>query len=65
MSREQKIKFIEENHPELFKLLKANVPNVIEDIWNIGIDDIISYNSWVSFYCGEKFDVDLMKTLLM
>lgn len=65
MSREEKLKFIEEKHPELYQLLQANVPNVIDDIWNIGIDDIDAYNSWVSFYCGRNFDVDLMKMLLI
>ena len=64
MSREEKLKFIEEKHPELYNLLEANVPNAVEDIWNIGIDDIVSYNSWVSFYCGKLSDVDLMKKLL-
>ncbi len=65
MSREEKLKFIEENHPELYALLEANVPDVIEDIGNIGINDIDSYNSWVSFYCGKKFDLSLMKMLLI
>lgn len=64
MTRDEKISFIEKHHPKLFDLLKVNVPDLIEDVWSASLSDIQSYNAFVAFYCGENFDVDLMKKLL-
>lgn len=63
MNREQKLKFIQENHPELFKQLEEHVPNFISNCWNASINDINMYNAWVSFYCGKLGDTSLMNTL--
>ena len=65
MNREQKLNFIKENHPELFKNLEENVPNVILNVWDICTREIGLYNSWVAFYCGKLGDIDLMNRLLI
>ena len=65
MNREQKLTFIKENHPELFKKLEENVPTVISNVWGITTREIGIYNSWVAFYCGELGDADLMNSLLI
>lgn len=65
MNREQKLNFIKENHPKLFKMLEENVPTVILNVWNISTREIDLYNSWVAFYCGGLRDRDLMNRLLI
>lgn len=65
MNREEKLLFIEENHPELYRLLESNVSEFLEDVWHADINSINLYNSWVSFYCGQQNDISLMKKLLI
>lgn len=63
MNREQKLKFIQENHPELFNLLQEHCEKFVSDPWNASINDISMYNAWVSFYCGKLGDDALMNSL--
>lgn len=65
MNRQEKIAFIETNHPELYKLLEANAFEYLEDIWTADMDSITNYNNWVAFYCRQQFDLDLMNKLLV
>ena len=65
MNRDQKLNFIKENHPKLFKSLEENVPNAISNIWGINLQEIGLYNSWIAFYCGELGDSVLMNSLLI
>jgi len=63
MNREQKLDFIEENHPELYSLLKANIPGFVYNVWNANIDDLLLYNSLLGYYCGEIQDMELIEFL--
>ena len=63
MNREQKLAFIKQHYLDLYEMLKERIPNTIENIWEADLEDIASFNYWVSFYCGRINKPDLMKTL--
>lgn len=65
MNREEKLEFIEKNHPALYELLKSHVPAFINNVWEADSGDIALYNAWSAFYCGQLKDVDLMNKLLI
>lgn len=65
MNRAEKLQFIKEEHPELYKLLEENVRDFVEDVWNASVQDIFSYNIWVSFYCKQFSDTELRDELLI
>ena len=65
MNREQKLKYIKENHPKLFESLNENIQNLETNIYNLSLDEINSYNRFVAFYCGTLFNVELMNRLLI
>lgn len=65
MNREEKLKFIKENYPELYTSLAANAVAFVDDVWGADSNDIALYNAWVSFYCGQIQNIDLMNKLLI
>lgn len=65
MNRQEKVDFINEYYPDLYKLLEEHVPKLLEDVWNASIDDINIYNTWVSYYCGQLLNPELMNQLLI
>lgn len=65
MNRQEKVDFIKEYYPELYKLLEEHTPNFLEDVWNTSIENINNYNAWVSFYCGQLLNAELMYQLII
>jgi len=65
MNRQEKVDFIKENFPELYKLLEKYTPDFLKDVWNTNVESINTYNTWVSYYCGQLLNPELMNQLLI
>jgi len=63
MSRAEKLNYIKKNFLELYAILEKDVPKLIETPEEASASDIATYNNWVAFEAGKKYDFSLYQKL--
>lgn len=47
MTLEQKLRYLEENHPEIYQVLCTNVPGLVDNPSSPTAEDLDTYNFWI------------------
>jgi hypothetical protein len=55
MTLEEKLKEVKETHPEIYAILEAEVPDLIEHPDNPKVEELDNYNFWIDAILDEDY----------